>query len=94
MVPILDSEFIPAVLWNRAFEQDASGRSEAVTIGLFRDDKVVAKRAGKVPADADRSFKYIERLLRTLLWAVGGNRILFAGPDEFFQRFGKALYGV
>jgi predicted NBD/HSP70 family sugar kinase len=87
--PILDPEFVPAVLWNRAFEQEAENSSVAVTIGLFRDDKVVAKRAVKVLADADRSFKYIERLLKTLLWAVGGNRILFAGPDELFQRLEK-----
>jgi predicted NBD/HSP70 family sugar kinase len=87
--PILDPEFVPAVLWNRAFEQEAENSSVAVTIGLFRDDKIVAKRAVKVLADADRSFKYIERLLKTLLWAVGGNRILFAGPDELFQRLEK-----
>ena len=61
--PILDPEFVPAVLWNRAFEQEAENSSVAVTIGLFRDDKIVAKRAVKVLADADRSFKYIERLL-------------------------------
>ncbi|MDD3277086.1 MAG: hypothetical protein PHP93_08570, partial [Kiritimatiellales bacterium] len=86
MSPILDSTFMPAVLWNREFEAEAAESSESVTIGLFRDNTAMAKRTVKVLADAARSFQYVERMLKTLLWAVGGNRILFAGPDEIFQR--------
>ncbi|MBI9019671.1 MAG: ROK family protein [Verrucomicrobia bacterium] len=87
--PILDSEFVPAVLWNRSFEQEAENSSDAVTIGLFRNDKVVARRTLKVLSDVDRSFQYLERLLKAMLWAIGGNRVLFAGPDEIFQRLEK-----
>ena len=61
----------------------------SVTLGLFRNDKVVARRTQKVLPDIDRSFTYLERLLKMMLWAVGGNRILFAGPDEIFQRLEK-----
>lgn len=87
--PVLDPEFVPAVLWNRTFEAEAAERSEPVTIGLLRDDKAVAKRTVNVLPDADRSFVYVERMLKAMLWAIGGNRILFSGPDEIFQRLEK-----
>ena len=89
MKPVLDLDFVPAVVWNRNFEEAAAERSEVVTLGLFRDDKVVARRTLKILPDMDRSFQYLERMLKALLWAVGGNRILFSGPDELFQRLEK-----
>ncbi|MBI9021003.1 MAG: ROK family protein, partial [Verrucomicrobia bacterium] len=87
--PALNEDFLPAMLWRRAYEQEAAGGSMSVTLGLFRNDKVVARRTQKVLPDIDRSFTYLERLLKMMLWAVGGNRILFAGPDEIFQRLEK-----
>jgi predicted NBD/HSP70 family sugar kinase len=84
--PILDVDFVPAVLWNRAFEAEAAESSESVCIGLLRDDKVVARRAVKVLADIDRSFIYVERMLKRMLWSIGGNRILFSGPEVLFDR--------
>ena len=89
MKPILDAEFVPAVLWNREFEKDAT---EPVVIALCRGDKVVARHELKVVADdLDRSFKYIERLLKLTLWSVGGNTVRFCGPDKLFERL-KAHY--
>jgi len=90
--PILDSDFVPAVLWNRAFEKEAASSSDFVTIGLFRDELVVARRTLKVLPDVDRSFVYVERMLKSLLWAIGGNRVLFDGPDALFQRLGKHYF--
>jgi len=87
MKPVLDPEFVPAVLWNREFESAAADSSETVVIGLFRDDKAVARRELKVLADdLDRSFKYVERLLKFLLWSVGGNTVRFDGSDELFEK--------
>ncbi len=89
--PVLDKDFCPAVLWNRAYNEAAekTSGSQPVTIGLFRDDTIVARRTLAVLPDVDRSFKYLERLLKTMLWAVGGNRILFDGPDALFDRLKK-----
>lgn len=84
--PILDPGFVPAILWNREFEAEASQGGRTVTIGLLRDDRAVARRCVKITTDEDRSFVYIERMIKRMLWAVGGNRILFDGPDEIFQR--------
>lgn len=84
--PTLDTKFLPAVLWNREFEKAASENGAPVTLGLLREDKVVARRAVKITADSDSSFRYIERMLKTMLWSTGGNRILIAGPDSLVEQ--------
>lgn len=84
--PVLDAGFVPALLWNRKFEREATGSPIVVTVGLFRGQLVVARRTLNVLPDTERSFRYLERMLKTLLWAVGGNRILFSGPDELFDK--------
>ena len=89
MNPVLDVDFVPAVVWNREFEKDAT---EPVVIALCRGDKVVARNELKVVADdLDRSFKYVERFLKFLLWSVGGNTVKFDGSDELFEKL-KAHY--
>ena len=84
----LDDGFCPAVLWNRAYQKAAenSPESQTVTMGLFRGHTAVARKTVAVLPDPDSGFKYIERLLKMLLWAVGGNRILFSGPAILFDR--------
>lgn len=87
--PILDPGFMPAVLWNQVFEDEAT---EPVVIGLCRESKVVYRRELKVLSnDLDRSFRYAERLLKFLLWSVGGDRVLFDGPEPLFEKL-KAHY--
>ena len=87
--PVLDTGFMPAVLWNREFEKDAA---EPVVIALCRGDKVVARHELKVVADdLERSFKYVERFLKFLLWSVGGNTVKFDGSDELCEKL-KAHY--
>ncbi len=84
--PILDPGFVPAVLWNRAFEKEAAESGEPVVLGLCRDNTIAARNEFKVLAEMDRSFTYTERLLKRMLWSVGGNRILFSGPEALFDR--------
>lgn len=87
--PTLDTEFLPAVLWNREFEKTTNEYNAAVTLGLLRDDKVVARRSVKISSDPDSSFRYIERMLKAMLWSTGGNRILIAGPDSLVEQLQK-----
>ncbi|MGJ8656992.1 MAG: ROK family protein [Akkermansiaceae bacterium] len=89
ITPSLDPDFFPAILWNQKFEQDAEGSALSVTLGLCRDNTVLARRKLKILPDSERSLRYVERTLKTLIWSVGGNRILFAGPDDLFDRLQK-----
>jgi len=86
--PALDPEFLPAVLWNRAYRdlvaRDPGARSFA--LALVRADGSASVHRDRVlsvvhPASA-HSLCYVERLLKFLLWQKGGCRVLVAGADE------------
>lgn len=85
--PPLDAGFIPAVLWILNYQRDVknSPNAQSVTIGLFRNDTVVARRAVSILPDDERNILYIERLVKMMLWIAGGNRILFDGPDDLLK---------
>jgi len=93
MKPEMDPEFIPAILWNRAYEKEAQETvdGERVLLGLLRDNRPVARRVLRVfpRSEGDRNFQYLERMLKFMLWAIGGNRILFSGPDYLFEQLRK-----
>jgi len=83
--PELDSEFVPAVLWNRAYRArcDADPRREPLGIALSRPDGAVYTLStailGPAAENAALNDKYIERLVKCLLWSRGGSRITIAG---------------
>lgn len=86
--PVLDPEFLPAALWQRAYRalvaQDPGARRFAVVIE--RKDGSVFRHESRVLAPnhpaAALSLTYAERLLKFLLWMKGGPRVLVAGADE------------
>ena len=84
--PVLDPAFVPAVLWNRAYEAKAADVGRDISIALSRDDGTCFHWSGRVlPAEATYAAdtgKYIERLVKFLLWQKGGNRISVAGADD------------
>lgn len=84
--PVLDPGFVPAVLWNRAYEAKAAGGGRDIALALSRDDGTCFRWAGRIlPAGEEYAAdteKYIERLVKFLLWQKGGNRIAIAGADD------------
>ena len=90
MSRVLDLNFLAAAQWNRDYETDAQSCSESrvATIGLLRQQQAMARKSVSLlpEAEADRTFFYVERLLKSWLWAFGGNRILFDGPPALLSR--------
>jgi len=86
--PVLDPGFVPAILWNRAFEARCAAEPESqdVALALSRPDGTVFVHKTRVlPRNADTAAlndKYIERLVKFLLWQRGGSRIHIGGPPE------------
>ena len=86
--PVLDPDFVPAVLWNRAFEQQVANDPGAhdVEIALGRKDGTVFRRSVRVLShEGDNvalNIKYVERLVKFMLWAQGGSRIYIAGNAD------------
>ena len=91
ITPALDPNFVPAVLWNRAY-RDLAEKSEGahpLSIALERPDgtvsvietRVLAHVADNIPLNK----KYVERLIKFLLWQRGGYKIIIGGDDAIAE---------
>ena len=85
IVPELDPQFVPAALWNREFRKlaaaDASSIDAAIT--LERANGAVSRFDTRLFADTEENlalnFRYVERIVKFMLWAFGGKTVTIAG---------------
>ncbi len=95
--PVLDPGFIPASLWNREFRclVDKSGKPQNLAVALERSDGSVSVfRTAVLPHEGQHRVlnqRYVERLVKMLLWQKGGYKVTVAGPPEIAE-FVKAVY--
>ena len=95
--PSLDPGFVPASLWNRAYGATvkALGGSK-VALALERSDGSASVfRTCVLPHDATHlaaNHRYIERLLKFLLWQKGGYKVTVAG-DPRLATYLRGVYG-
>lgn len=88
--PPLDSRFVPAALWNRAFRkmvEDSGSDGRPFGIALEQPDGSISVYETKLlPAQNAGSeglnFRYVERLVKFLLWQRGGFRVHLGGDPE------------
>mgnify|MGYP005845693209 CR=1 FL=1 len=84
--PPLDAGFRPAALANRAFRQAVvnSGVGVPLVLGVERNDGEVSRYETVVFADghpqAGANLRYVERLVKFLLWQRGGWKVYVGGP--------------
>jgi len=77
-IPILDPDFVPAVLWNKSYGAKAvdTPGAKPLTISLERGDSTVSVyRTTVLPHTKEKrslNIRYVERLLKFLLWQRGG----------------------
>jgi predicted NBD/HSP70 family sugar kinase len=96
-VPDLDAGFIPASLWNRAYRKLCSdhGSAERCVLALERTDGTVSVFKSKLLSYSGEAkalnLKYIERILKFLLWQKGGYKVHFSGDQELFNTL-KSIY--
>ena len=86
--PALDPDFVPAALWNRSFRARVRecGKQVPLAIALERTDgstsvlqtTVLPHEGVNIPANE----RYVERVLKFLLWQKGGYRVVIAGDPE------------
>jgi len=95
--PALDPEFVPAVLWNRAYQKKAteSGAPVKVVIALVRPDQTCSVfETELLPLTGENktaTLRYMERTLKFLLWQRGGSKVLIAGCDPIAEQL-AAIY--
>ncbi len=95
--PVLDPEFVPAALWNRAFADAVreTGGGEPLALALERSDGSVSLFSTRILSETSRAAalnrRYAERLLKFLLWQKGGWRVTVGGPGAIFEHL-RAVY--
>lgn len=86
--PKLDPSFLPAVLWNKAYQQAVkdSGRGENLIIALERPQGAISRVVTRIlphsGSNIELNLQYVERMIKSLLWIKGGFRLIFSGPQE------------
>ncbi len=93
--PILDNNYKPAVLELRKFKQDvlASKKATPLAICLERNSGYVYRfdlDVFKDGVDDERNFFIVERLIKSMLWVVGGYKIYMAGSKTLFNKIKDA----
>ncbi|MBR2363837.1 MAG: hypothetical protein IKA79_01430, partial [Lentisphaeria bacterium] len=96
MIPELDKDFIPAVLWDREFKKEvrASGRAKEIAIAVERTEESVSVISTIVFDKADAgemaaNVRHVERLVKGLLWMRGGYKVTIAGAPEVAEKLAE-----
>ena len=89
--PELDPGFIPFGVWMDAYLKDAK---QPIAIAIERDRGQVSVRHTFIhgtPDMAKADYRYVERMVKFLLWSIGGFRVSVCGCSELAQRLKKSL---
>src|SRR5271156_3776060 len=95
--PHLDPGFLPAVVWNRNYRERLRGLPGAhpLSIAVERGDGTVSVFDTRVfpheGGHAQLNRKYVERLVKFLLWQRGGFRVTIGG-DAAIASMIKQIY--
>ncbi|MGN0803307.1 MAG: ROK family protein [Candidatus Faecivicinus sp.] len=91
---ILDPQFRPMALETRSFNADvAKAASQKIAISIVRNEGYTESIQLDVFADGvddARNCAYIERIVKTLLWAYGGYKIYISGSRAIFNHISAA----
>ena len=94
-IPPLDPDFVPASLWIRDFNSlvDQSGEGTPFRIALQQPNGSTVVQSGKLLSEthpqSELNHLHVERLLKFMLWACGGSRWFWDGPQEVGQFLDK-----
>lgn len=92
----LDPGFLPAVLFNRDYQQavKASGKGVSLVLGLERENGLVSRYETLVSPEADETtLRYVERIVKFLVWARGGWKLHIGGPTAIGESI-KQTYSL
>jgi predicted NBD/HSP70 family sugar kinase len=88
-LPPLEEEFLPAALYNRAFRKLTQSNGVPLILGVEREHGRALRYETRVLAEnhplAVENNRYIERLLKFLLWQKGGWKVSVGGPQSIGQ---------
>ncbi len=96
VIPILDKDFMPISVVNRAFRDrlKASYNSVAIKIAIEREEGLISTYSTEIfPENSEmdeENLLYVERIVKTLIWARGGWKIIIGGSTSVGEYIKKA----
>ena len=95
-LPILDPNFKPAIIELRKFNEDVakSENKQHLIIAVERNNGYVYRKELDIFADGiddERNVFIVERLIKSILWIVGGYKIYISGSDVVYNKI-KSFY--
>ena len=92
-IPVLDPNYIPFGVWMQAYLKDAK---KPLAIAVERTGGHVTVRNTFIhgtPEMAEADYRYVERIVKFLLWSVGGFKVYICGCSELAQKL-QASYKI
>ena len=89
-IPALDPGFIPFGIWAEAYRK---GANMPIAVAVERNGGFVSVRNTFIhgtPEMFDADYRYVERLVKFLLWSIGGFRVSICGASCIAQKLQKA----
>lgn len=79
--PVLDKDFIPFGVWAKAY---LAGADRPIAIAVERENGKIHVHRSFIRGEEYRAAndRYVERLVKLLLWSIGGWRVYLLGCDE------------
>lgn len=98
ILPVLDKEFKPAIIELRRFNEDVlkSNNKQHLIIAVKRNSGYVYRKEFDVFKDGiddERNVFIVERLIKSILWVVGGYEIYISGSKYIYEKI-KDFYRV
>ena len=92
-VPALDPNYIPFGVWMQAYLE---GAEKPLAIAVERTNGHISVRHTKIhgtPEMAEADYRYVERIVKFLLWSIGGFKVYICGCSELAQKL-QAAYKI
>ena len=94
VLPPLDQDFRPAVLFNHGFLEKAAKDGQPLVIGLQRGEEEFSRYettilSGGHPEYA-LNYLYVERIVKFLLWQRGAFKVYIGGPKDIGEHIREA----
>lgn len=94
VTPVLDPQFAPMSVVCRDFEEAVRADGQDVVLGVVRNNDYTSVYKTRIYKEGtgkdEENYRYIERLVKTMLWVYGGYKIIVAGAPVLGARLVEA----
>ena len=91
---VLDPQFAPMSLKVREMRELTKDNGQEIVIGVERNKGAVTTYRTRIFPDGtghdEENYRFVERIVKSMLWVAGGFKIIIAGSETVAQRIKEA----